>query len=261
MTRLLLTTAALVAIAMTGAANAADLPLPPPVYSGAAPAAVYNWTGCYVGAGYGYGMWTQDTTGVNAAGIAAQQTTNGGKGWFGQGQVGCDYQFRMPLSFWSPNVVIGAFSDYEFAGSGLRGTMAVPGVGIFGSENMPWTWAAGARAGFLVTPKFLTYFDGGYTQANFSGVNFQNSITGAATATSVAANTYNGWFLGSGFEYGFDILPGLFFKTEYRYSSYNTANLPVLNGGAATGNLINSTKYTQMISTELVYRFNWFNHY
>ena len=54
---------------------------------------------------------------------------------------------------------------------------------------------------------------------------------------SVAANTYNGWFIGSGFEYGFDILPGLFFKTEYRYSSYNTANLPVLNGGAATGNL------------------------
>ena len=111
---------------------------------------------------------------VNAAGIAAQQTTNGGKGWFGQGQVGCDYQFRMPLSFWSPNVVIGAFSDYEFAGSGLRGTMAVPAAGIIGSENMPWTWAAGARAGFLVTPKFLTYFDGGYTQANFSGVNFQN---------------------------------------------------------------------------------------
>ena len=35
-------------------------------------------------------------------------------------------------------------------------------------EGMPWTWAAGARAGFLVTPKFLTYFDGGYTQANFN---------------------------------------------------------------------------------------------
>ena len=41
---------------------------------------------------------------------------------------------------------------------------------------MPWTWAAGARAGFLVTPKFLTYFDGGYTQANFSRVNFQTPL-------------------------------------------------------------------------------------
>ena len=80
----------------------------------------------------------------------------------------------------------------------------------------------------------------------------------------MGANTYNGWFIGSGFEYGFDILPGLFFKTEYRYSSYNTANLPLywLHGiGAPTGFAVNSTKYTQMISTELVYRFNWFNHY
>ena len=35
-----------------------------------------------------------------------------------QGQVGCDYQFSLPLgSFWSPNVVIGAFADYEYAGS------------------------------------------------------------------------------------------------------------------------------------------------
>jgi outer membrane immunogenic protein len=260
MTRLLLTTAALVAIVMSGAANAADLPLPPPVYSAPPPPVVYNWTGCYVGAGYGYGMWTQDTTAVNPAGSGAQQTTNGGKGWFGQGQVGCDYQFRMPLSFWSPNVVIGAFADYEFAGSGLRGTLAVPATGSFGAENMPWTWAAGARAGVLVTPKFLTYFDAGYTQANFSGVNFLNSVTGASTGVSVAANTYNGWFLGSGFEYGFDIIPGLFFKTEYRYSSFNTANLPVLTGGAPNGFVINSTKFTQMISTELVYRFNWFGH-
>ncbi len=268
MTRLLLTTAALVAIAMTGAANAADLPLPPPVYRAPPPPLVYNWTGCYVGAGYGYGLWTQDTSVVTSPGGVGvtQTTTNGGKGWFGQGQVGCDYQFGLPLgSFWSPNVVIGAFADYEYAGSnGLRGTLSVPGGlpggAAFGAEGLPWTWSAGARAGFLVTPKFLTYFSGGYTQANFNQVNFQTS-GGAATGTFMAANTYNGWFLGSGFEYGFDILPGLFLKTEYRYSSYSTATLPVLlTGGAPTGFAINSTKYTQMVSTELVYRFNWFGH-
>ena len=87
MTRLLLTTAALVAIAMTGAANAADLPLPPPVYRAPPPPLVYNWTGCYVGAGYGYGMWTQDTNcrdcGPETLPYAANN--NGGKGWFGAG--------------------------------------------------------------------------------------------------------------------------------------------------------------------------------
>lgn len=56
MTRLLLTTAALVAITMSGAANAADLPMPAPVYKAAPPPQVYNWTGCYVGGGGGYGM-------------------------------------------------------------------------------------------------------------------------------------------------------------------------------------------------------------
>ena len=109
-----------------------------------------------------------------------------------------------------------------------------------GAETMPWTWAAGARAGVLVTPKFLTYFDGGYTQANFSAVNFTGA-NGTPTPFSLNANTYNGWFIGSGFEYSFDILPGLFFKTEYRYSTYNTANLPVLVNDPGVS--INSTKF------------------
>jgi len=260
MTRLLLTTAAVVAIAMTSAANAADLPMPAPVYKAPPPPVVYNWTGCYVGGGGGYGMWNQDSAPfITATGTAlATSTTSGGRGWFGQGQVGCDYQFGLPLgSFWSPQVVIGAFGDYEWSGSSMRGTLVSP-LGGFGAETMPWTWAAGARAGVLVTPKFLTYFDGGYTQVSFSSVNSLSPL-GAPTGFMTNANTYNGWFIGSGFEYSFDFLPGLFFKTEYRYSTYNTANLPIVTlAGAPTGLSLSSTKYTQMVSTELVWRFNWF---
>jgi outer membrane immunogenic protein len=260
MTRLLLTTAALVAIAMTGAANAADLPLPPPVYRAPPPPVVYSWTGCYVAGGAGYAMWN-DTNFVTGTG-ASQPINNSGRGWYGVGQTGCDYQFGLPLgSFWSPNVVIGAFADYGWGGNSVRGTFSSPS-GI-GGETMPWTWAAGARAGFLVTPKFLSYFDGGYTQANFSSVNLQSQTTGAALGTSFSSNTANGWFIGSGFEYSFDILPGLFFKTEYRYSSYNTSNLPIVvtATGAATGSGVSSTKYVQAVTSELVWRFNWFNHY
>jgi outer membrane immunogenic protein len=254
MTRLLLTTAALVGIAMTGAAKAADLPMPEPVYK-APPPMVYNWTGCYVGGGGGFGLWNQDTNAQTGGVVVTQTTTSGGRGWFGQGQAGCDYQFGLPLgSFWSPNVVIGAFGDYEWTGNSMRGTVSSP-LGGFGAESMPWSWAAGARAGVLVTPKFLTYFDGGYTQANFSQVNGLTS-GGSPIPAFMPANTYNGWFIGSGFEYSFDFLPGLFFKTEFRYSTYNTANLPVL----PTAFSINSTKYVEMVSTELVWRFNWFGH-
>ncbi len=80
MTRLLLTTAALVAIAMTGAANAADLPLPPPVYRAPPPPAVYNWTGCYVAGGVGYAMWN-DTNFVDwSRRLPSRSTTAAGAG-------------------------------------------------------------------------------------------------------------------------------------------------------------------------------------
>ena len=73
------------------------------------PVAVYNWTGCYVGAGGGYGMVNQDTqTFTDPAGAPfSGKVSQGGRGWFGTVQVGCDYQI-------GPNIVIGAFGDYDF---------------------------------------------------------------------------------------------------------------------------------------------------
>jgi hypothetical protein len=73
-----------------------------------------------------------------------------------------------------------------------------------------------------------------------------------------------------GFEYAFDWLPfpGLFLKTEYRYSQYggnNGTSVPLTGsvvGIPVTGAALNSQKATQFISTELVWRFNWFGgHY
>ena len=259
--------AALLSLVLLAAASqlavAADLP--PPVYAPvykAPPPPVYNWTGCYVGGGGGYGMWGQDTFVNNAAGAQiGNNITNGGKGWFGQGQVGCDYQFSTPIL--NINAVIGAFGDYDF--DNLRGTSTTP-LGV-GSENETGSWSAGLRAGWLVTPRVLSYFDGGYTQAHFNQVNYSGLLAGAGPAGfSLAAQTYNGWFLGSGFEYSFDWLPisGLFLKTEYRYSSYSSANVPFLSTATgapvASGNTLNSVKYTQMVSTELVWRFNWMGY-
>ena len=108
------------------------------------------------------------------------------------------------------------------------------------------TWAVGGWAGVLVTPRFLTFFDGGFTQARFDGLNYNFAFAGGGpSGLSLAAQTYNGWFIGTGFEYAFTWLPinGLFLKTEMRYSQCggNGVSVP-----------------TEFISTELVYRFNWF---
>ena len=160
------------------------------------------------------------------------QVTNGGKGWFGQGQGGCDYQFNMPLGSWSLPIV-----DRRVRRLGRRqhqGHEQQPAV--VGAENNSSTWAVGGRAGYLVSPRFLTYFDGGFTQARFDQINYNVAgvgVLGGPTGISIPAQTYNGWFVGSGFEYAFDWLPipGLFLKTEYRYAQYNTATPSVRSHG------------------------------
>jgi len=254
--------AALITMGMLGSANAQA-----PAYAAPPPGPVYNWTGCYVGGGGGYAFWQQDSFVVSPGGVPLTASqSNGGTGWFGQGQVGCDYQFqlRLPLfTFISPEVVIGAFSDIE--GGSINGSSSFPG--FTGSERESSSWAVGGRAGVLVTPRFLTYFDGGFTQARFDGVNYNFAFAGGGpSGVSLAAQTYNGWFIGSGFEYAFTWLPinGLFLKTEFRYSQYggnDGVNVP-LSGSVAgfppTGAVLNSQKATEFISTELVYRFNWF---
>src|SRR5262245_18826728 len=108
MKRLLLATAAIAAAAVSiNAASAADLrrPAPAPVTKAAPPvAAVYSWTGCYVGGGGGYGLFDQEVRFVDSGTLSNDV---GGRGWFGTVQVGCDYQI-------SPSIVIGAFADYDF---------------------------------------------------------------------------------------------------------------------------------------------------
>jgi outer membrane immunogenic protein len=252
--------AALMTVATLGGAVAADMPMPvpaQPVYK-SPPPAPYSWTGCYGGGGGGYGMWNQDSQLLFGGFPVLAQTTNGGKGWFGQGQVGCDYQFTAPI--FNLPVVIGGFGDYE--GGNIFGTSSFPG--FVGTETESATWAAGARIGTLIAPRILTYFDAGWTQAHFNSVGYNFAVPGGGpSGLSLGAQTYNGWFLGSGFEYAFDWLPvpGLFLKTEYRYSQYESANVPItgaLFGFPAAGAALNSQKNTQLISTELIWRFNWF---
>jgi outer membrane immunogenic protein len=253
-----LVAAALATLAVCGSAAAADLPAPP-VYKAPPPPASYLWTGCYVGGGVGYGWWNQPSYVQGPGGPITASITTGGNGWFGQGQVGCDYQLN-PV-FLNIPLVIGAFGDYE--GGSIQGTSSFPGV--VGNETENAAWAAGARIGALVTPRVLTYFDGGWTQAKFGAVGYNLAIAGGGpTGLNLAAQTYNGWFIGGGFEYALDWLPipGLFLKTEYRYSQYNTANVPITGtpgGGIVVpaGITLNSQKATEMVSTELVWRFNW----
>jgi outer membrane immunogenic protein len=245
-------------IALIGAANAADLPVAPRPQAPAMVAApVYSWTGCFIGAGYGYGVSSQDVFPENdpAHVRTGVTTTVSGRGWYGQGQLGCDYQFPALNS----NFVVGIFGDGGFGS--IKANEIDPfsaTIGAAAPEKISSLWAVGARIGWLATPKFLTYFSGGFTQAHANGLSFVFPTTGAPAGVVSPSETYSGYFIGSGFEYGIDAVPGLFFKTEYRYSTYSAKDVSVLTpAGALTGFAFNSKPNIQTISTELVYRFNW----
>jgi outer membrane immunogenic protein len=237
----------------TGSASAADLyplkePPPPPSYS---------WTGCYLNAGIGYGFVGERTTlsepSIAFTDIPLDQSE---QGWLGRFGGGCDVQFS--------SVVVGAFADYDASRINGLHTGDNPGnIGLVnGQQTMPRSWAAGGRIGYLVTPRLLTYFDGGWTQAQFSSVAYVDTI-GFPTGDMIPAETYRGWFIGGGTEYALDFgwLPihGLFWRNEYRFSGFQSQNLPVIATatGLSTGNFELTKPTEQTITTSLVWRFNF----
>ena len=240
---------------MAAPAIAADLrPSPPVAKALPPPPVVYNWTGCYVGGGGGYGFYNGDSFRTNDNGVAqSSNVTNGGQGWFGTAGGGCDVQIGQR---W----VLGAFGDYDFAD--LKGDVAIPGTNFVGREKQDSAWSVGARLGYTLAPTILTYVNGGYTQARFNGFDLSNQNTGAPAGLNVGAHTYSGWFVGSGFEYNLGWMPGLFWRTEYRFAQYGRDTLPVLdNGGGLTGLNVESDKTIQTIRSELLWRFNWGGRY
>jgi outer membrane immunogenic protein len=221
---------AAIAVLVATPALAADLgrpvyksapPLPPP-------APVYNWTGCYVNGGAGYGLWNIDHFGEVSGTTVTSTTTSGGRGWLAGGGGGCDYQFGAGTGFWS-NWVVGAFADADWMDlhRNFEGSF-----GAFnGDEKESSAWAVGARIGYLVTPNILTYWNGGYTQSHFDQINFSSSF-GGSPFTFIDSNTYHGWFIGGGTEialsglFGLPLPGGLFWRSEYRYSSFNSTTCP-----------------------------------
>ena len=54
-------------------------------------------------------------------------------------------------------------------------------------------------------------------------------------------------------------IPGFFWRNEYRYSSYQSADLPLLltPSGAPIGLAQHTRTQVQTLATELVYKLNW----
>jgi outer membrane immunogenic protein len=250
---------AAISLISAGATSAADMAVkavrPAPVV------AAVSWTGCYVAGGFGYGLFDQENTqyldGPPRTLLTGPAET-GGRGWLGTVQGGCDYQFGMGAS----QFVIGVQADYDFAD--IRGNHATSGpqaIGLDARETLTDQWAVGGRVGWVALPSHQTYFSAGYTETQFGRQDYTNLSPplGVSAGIYTPSRWYKGWYVGAGEEYALSFLPGLFWKTEYRFSSMDSATNPLIFtvGNVPVGFSEDSRKYIQTVRTELVYRFNW----
>jgi outer membrane immunogenic protein len=252
--------ATIAAVAMTGAASAADMSMPLKAPAPVAPAA--SWSGFYLNAGGGYGMWSADTNIINpttgAVLIGADQI-QGGKGYLGVLGGGYDLQLGgLGLGNWNPPILIGITADYD--PSSIKGSIQDQGPFFVGNLKENYSWAVGARAGLIIFPQMLTYVNGGYTSGHFSGTTLNNTIGGAPAGVTTPGFRANGWFLGGGTETTLSpLLPsGWFLRSEYRYSYLNSQTIPEIpaGGGVAT-RAITFHPTEQTLTTSLIYKFNW----
>jgi len=231
MKRLLL--GATLAAAIVGPAMAADLPIkvnkaPPPP-----PIPPATWSGFYLG-GHGGCGWSQTNVGDFVTHDQVQGVPNvdvyskppaDGKGCFGGGQIGFNYQY--------PNqVVLGIEADVS-AGK-VHGSSAVteletpPPTEVvpFGSKLTNFETVRG-RIGYASGP-WLPYFTGGWAWGRNQVTQFPDIVDLANSTGVVNADkqTHTGWTVGGGLEYMFS--RNWTGKVEYLYLDLRSKTYAVL---------------------------------
>ena len=117
-------------------------------------APAYNWTGCYVNGGFGYGVSNTDHNAETLPGLVPidGRNTSGARGWLGIAGAGCD--FEVPFAGLG-NWVVGAFGDYSF----MNIHEPMQEFLLQGDAKQTDAWAVGGRVGYVVTPNLLAYYE------------------------------------------------------------------------------------------------------
>jgi outer membrane immunogenic protein len=236
MKRILIASAAFASLFAATTASAADLP----VYPKAAPVAVYDWTGFYLGTNVGYSFGSGATSGSYTAynrvttysnftnavtndvitplpgGVLSGSTNM--NGFVGGGQFGYNWQFG--------NWLAGLEADVQ--ASGERGRVNVcsvagcpAGSSQFVSDySLNWFGTARGRLGFLATERLLLYATGGLAYGGFGG--------GSPNVAYSLASLKAGWTVGAGVEAALGSNWSV--KFEYLYMDLgNTGNISANN--------------------------------
>jgi outer membrane immunogenic protein len=229
MRTLLLAGVAVLLSNIVGAALAADMPL------WGAPAHIFSWTSCFLGAHIGGGWARKDatdplqlvqdsflgsvTTGVTTVGVSPSGLLIGG-------QMGCDYQFGYS------NWVLGA--EGAFSGANLRGNADVglplgnPGDIATFTAKTDFLPSVTARLGYATGPWLL------YLRAGGAWAGDKYSVTGTFLGNAFGFEGLDnrfGWTGGSGMEWAFAEL----WSARLEYDYYQLGHRSVLMTDAING--------------------------
>jgi len=205
----------------SGAASAADLAARPYTKAPAPMAAVYNWTGFYVG-GHAGGTWTNQEW-VNTANTTAFGDLAPGQG-FRQRETGFIGGGHMGYNWQASNFVFGL----EGSISGLS-TSADLANTVFGALDDRFSWRTDwmativGRAGIAFNNNLL------YVKGGWAGVNNRLSVVDTIPATGSGSQTqwHNGWTVGAGWEYG--LTQNWILGVEYNYAAFETKSYQLNN--------------------------------
>lgn len=216
----------------------ADLALPPapyPVKGMPYVAPVYDWSGFYLGAHGGYGLFRGAAN--DYAGTGATTTVNG-NGWLGGAQLGYNAQFG--------NWVMGIEGDWSY--TDVRGT-AIPSATLEQTVRLDWVGTVTGRAG-MAWDRTLLYLKGGVA---FGNVRSEALVPG--TVLYVGNDTRTGWTLGGGVEWGW--FGNWSVKAEYDYIDLGTRTVTMTSSATGASTTEDSKAAAHMIKLGANYRFNW----
>jgi outer membrane immunogenic protein len=230
MKRFLLGTVGLIALEMADPALAADLPAQTYTKAPAYIAAVYDWSGLYIGANGGYGSsrdcWNRVTPGTNALTPEGCHNATGG---VAGGQIG----YRWQIGTW----VLGVEGQGDWAG--LTGSNVNTLNAAFNDRTQVNAFGLMTGQAGYAWNNALFYVKGG---AAITADKYNEILT----ATGAAANgqeTRWGGVIGAGVEYGF--APNWSAGVNYDHLFMGRTNVGFTD--PATGALLNTQSITQNV--------------
>ncbi|MEH2498087.1 outer membrane immunogenic protein [Bradyrhizobium sp. AZCC 1678] len=189
----------------TVSASAADLAARPYTKAPAPIAAVYNWTGFYIGADVGYGWGRSTGTLTNAAGFFPVPYSLDPSGLIGGGFVGYNWQVS--------NVVLGIEADWQAADLNESGNFLLGGVPTYtiGTKVKDYGSVRG-RLGFA----FDRWMVFGTAGAAWGRWDTSYALIGGVPFVTASTSSNVGWTAGAGVEYAFT--NNWLGRVEYRYT-------------------------------------------